>query len=212
MLNTLIKKLTPSYKKTFYTEFQQFGSHLFEMAALQQDFLKAKSKEETSILMDRMTNFEKRSDILNRTLVSELSRSFITPFDRSDIYALGRAIHKITSNIFQSSAKISAYSGLQHDAEVTRLSSIMLDCCNHLKTILYSLNQIVETKTITDSFFRINRLKKEAEYIYNLAVSQLLEKEIPANSMKLGDLLATQEAAINGCKEAVLVVENITIR
>ena len=46
-------------------------------------------------LADDLTAKEKEADEARRILIDELNRTFITPFDREDIFALSRAIDDV---------------------------------------------------------------------------------------------------------------------
>src|SRR4030065_1572432 len=65
----------------------------FAVAGMQalQDYVKA--HDET--LAKRVSDVEKEADEVRRILIDELNRTFVTPLDREDIFALSRAIDDI---------------------------------------------------------------------------------------------------------------------
>ena len=68
---------------------------IHEQAALTLDgmeLLKSYVSQPDQILADKLTLKEKEADEARRILIFELNKTFITPFDREDIFALSRAI------------------------------------------------------------------------------------------------------------------------
>ena len=56
------------------------------------DLLKEYMDKQTAETAQQITSAEKEADEVRRILIDELNRTFITPFDREDIFALSRAI------------------------------------------------------------------------------------------------------------------------
>ena len=69
---------------------EQAAKTLEGMEALE-EYMKSNSKEAAKKVMQA----EKEADELRRILVDELNRTFVTPMDREDIFALSRAIDDI---------------------------------------------------------------------------------------------------------------------
>src|SRR5574340_922781 len=57
-------------------------------------------------LADELTAKEKEADESRRILIDELNRTFITPFDREDIFALSRAIDDILDYAYSTMTEI----------------------------------------------------------------------------------------------------------
>lgn len=71
---------------------------IHEQAALTLDgmeLLKSYVSQPDQILADKLTLKEKEADEARRILIFELNKTFITPFDREDIFALSRAIDDV---------------------------------------------------------------------------------------------------------------------
>lgn len=59
------------------------------------ELLKAYVSQPDQTLADQLTLKEKEADEARRILIFELNKTFITPFDREDIFALSRAIDDV---------------------------------------------------------------------------------------------------------------------
>jgi len=77
--------------KIFKKRRNVFITLLHQQAALAldgMDVLKAYLTKPDQALADQLTSTEKEADEARRILIDELNRTFITPFDREDIFAL----------------------------------------------------------------------------------------------------------------------------
>src|SRR5512134_1720692 len=75
-----------------------FHKLIEEQASLTLDGLKLLAKyleTHDSEIADQLSLKEKEADEVRRILIDELNRSFVTPFDREDIYALSRAVDDV---------------------------------------------------------------------------------------------------------------------
>jgi len=70
------------------------------------DILKAYLSYPAGSLADELTAKEKQADESRRVLIDELNRTFITPFDREDIFALSRAIDDILDYAYSTMTEI----------------------------------------------------------------------------------------------------------
>jgi len=84
--------------KIFSKRRNVFIGLIHQQAALTLDgmeLLKEYVKKPDQLLADQLTLKEKEADEARRILICELNRTFITPFDREDIFALSRAIDDV---------------------------------------------------------------------------------------------------------------------
>ena len=59
------------------------------------NLLKAYMKSHDPEIAREITRTEKEADEVRRILIDELNRTFVTPFDREDIFSLSRAIDDV---------------------------------------------------------------------------------------------------------------------
>jgi uncharacterized protein Yka (UPF0111/DUF47 family) len=75
----------------FHKLIQEQASITYEGLKLLVKYLDAQSPE----ISEELTLKEKEADEVRRILIDELNRSFVTPFDREDIFALSRSIDDV---------------------------------------------------------------------------------------------------------------------
>src|SRR4030065_1452664 len=75
--------------------FLELLSRQAEFTVQGMEALKQYMQKPDSTLADRLSKIEKAADETRRILIDELNRTFVTPFDREDIFALSLTIDDI---------------------------------------------------------------------------------------------------------------------
>ncbi len=75
---------------------------------------------------DAVRRFEKEADEVRRILVDELNRTFVTPMDREDIFALSRAIDDILDYAYSTVDEMSVLK-VTTNSYLQRMTSLLRD-------------------------------------------------------------------------------------
>ncbi|MFL7868811.1 MAG: DUF47 domain-containing protein, partial [Anaerolineales bacterium] len=78
-------------EEVFHSLIEQQAEITFEGLKILEKHLAAPNPESAEQLSQR----EKEADEVRRILIDELNRTFVTPFDREDIFALSRSIDDV---------------------------------------------------------------------------------------------------------------------
>jgi predicted phosphate transport protein (TIGR00153 family) len=79
----------------FLPYFEQSADNLKEAGTVYASLAKANSREEIAAVRDKIKKLEHVGDKLTHSIFEELNRSFITPFDREDIYSLTKSMDDV---------------------------------------------------------------------------------------------------------------------
>src|SRR5438552_19207846 len=93
-LGSIVRFLLPREDK-FLNYFEQAADNLKKAGQLYVGLSKTNSREELVALRDEIKRLEHIGDELTHRLFEELNLSFITPFDREDIYKLAKGIDDV---------------------------------------------------------------------------------------------------------------------
>jgi predicted phosphate transport protein (TIGR00153 family) len=131
--------------------------------------LKAYMGEDTSAAA-RLTTIEKQADEARRILICELNKTFITPFDREDIFSLSRTIDDVLDY---------AYSTVT-EMEVLRVkpTQFMLQIASLLRDAAYELLMAVDRleqhpEVANEHAQRAKTLENQVEAFYREALADL---------------------------------------
>ena len=99
-------RLTPQ-KREFFSLFNQAAANAREISRLLVDLLNG-WPESRSLLRD-IREAEHEGDRLTHAVIDLLNRTFVTPFDRDDMYRLSSVIDDVCDHVDEAADNIDAY-------------------------------------------------------------------------------------------------------
>ncbi len=161
-------------------------------------------------LLREIKESEHEGDRVTRELVDLLNRTFVTPFDREDIYNLAGAIDDICDHIDEAAGNIVGYGveeirpAAREQAQVLVLSAQKLDeAVGCLEGFKNADRQLHDLRDLEDEADRLNRA----------AVSELFKTERdPIAIIRWKDIHEQLEEAVDACENAADVLEAILVK
>lgn len=119
-----------------------------------------------------LTGKEKEADEARRILIDELNRTFVTPFDREDIFALSRAIDDVIDYAYSTVNEMEIFD--------VRATSYMLRIASLLRDATYELLMAVDRleshpNVAGDHAQRAKALENRVEDVYREALADLFQ-------------------------------------
>ncbi|RKS98348.1 DUF47 domain-containing protein [Flavobacterium sp. 123] len=210
-LNSIFQFLVPKDKK-FFPLFEEASTNLIQLATLLHEAVNLPLKER-EVLFQKIDELEQRGEDLTRQTNLELSRNFITPFDREDIHSLVTSIDNVADNLHGAASRMRLYHVDKITKSIRKLTEINLEACQNIDTAVKELRNFKKVKIITDACSRINKLENKSDTVYNKAVFEIFENETDAkNIIKYKEVLSVLETATDKCKSVASVLESISVK
>jgi predicted phosphate transport protein (TIGR00153 family) len=200
-------RLIPREEK-FYGDFQALADELQRGAAL----LEAMLVPQRPIWekADEIKEVEHKCDVLTHEIIQRLNRTFVTPLDREDIFALARSLDDVMDAIDASATLVRLYR-LENVRDGAReLTTIITACTREIRPALHALEQ---NKGVITHAIEINRLENEADRAHQQAVMHLFDNERdPILVMKWKETLDFLEMATDRCEDVANVLEGVMVK
>ena len=180
-INNFFQFLVPKDKK-FFSLFEQATSNLILMASALHEVVNLPAAER-NVLFQKIEELEQIGEDITRQTNLELSRNFITPFDREDIYSLANAIDNIAGNLHGAASRMRLYHVDKITKSIRKLTEINLEACQNIDIAVRELRNLKKIKNITDACARINKLENKSDTVYDKAVADLFENETDAKNI-----------------------------
>lgn len=177
------------------------------------DLLKAYLSYPAKQLADELTMKEKEADESRRILIDELNRTFITPFDREDIFALSRAIDDVIDYAYSTMTEIVI---LKVDP-----TEYMLRMCSLLRDAAYELLKAMEQlqdhpAVASEHAQRAKALENRVETVYREALADMFQDAEDVKGlvkiMKLREVYRHLSNAADRGDEAANVLADIIVK
>lgn len=211
-LNSIFQYFIPKDKK-FFPLFEKDSANLIKLA---EKLVEAVNTEDLIIrkeLFQDIENLEHTGDEITHQIHLELSKNFITPFDREDIHRLASAIDDIADYIHGSASRMHLYKVTIVTPPIKELADLILQACQDLHKAILELRDLKNIRLIADSCVRINSIENQADYVFDKAVGELFEYEKDAvNLIKYKEVLSAMETATDMCEDAANVLESILVK
>lgn len=208
-LRSLISK-----DKIFYNLFEQVVREIIEMAELLKKLSYESSLDEQAKLVSFLKEREKKNDEYVASLFNELSRNFITPFDREDIHSLATALDDISDNIYISAKKMLLYNVDPTLVEIQKMSELICDSCKQVSKAVMELKNMKNVRQMTDAIAIIKEIESQSDDVHDYAIAALYNNpQIDAKElMKKKEVFSKLESVSDKCEDAANVIESIMIK
>ena len=161
-------------------------------------------------LLREIKDYEHEGDRLTRELVDLLNRTFVTPFDRDDIYNLAGAIDDVCDHVDEAAGNIAGYgvdairpTAKEQAHVILRSAEKLNDAVSRLEGFKDSSRQLHELRDLEDEGDRLNRD----------AVAELFSSERdPLVIIRWKDIHEQLEEAVDACENAADVLEAILVK
>jgi predicted phosphate transport protein (TIGR00153 family) len=193
----------------YFALFSKVSTKLEEAATLLVEMMKA-SDSEYDTLSKRIKDVEHECDELTHTMTRKLNSSFITPFDREDIYTLSNALDDVCDYIDAVGRAVVMFNIHEIDAHAVRLSEILL---KQTKAVHAAILMLEKADGIDKHLLEIQRLENEADDIYFRAMADLFKNgSDPVEIIKWKELYEILENGTDKCEYVGNIIESIILK
>jgi predicted phosphate transport protein (TIGR00153 family) len=200
-------RLTPR-DTSFYDHVTAAANNLVEGADLLGEMFA--DGADRSMLAKKLRDVEHASDEVTHAVMRQLNSTFVTPFDREDIYRLANRLDDVMDFIEAAADLIVLYELKEMPAENLRVVEVIKKAA---KMTADAMPRLRGMKDLEEYWIEVNRLENEADQIYRRTVARLFSGEYDAlTALKLKDVAEELEAAADALEDVADAVETIAVK
>jgi uncharacterized protein len=193
---------------TFYDLFTQLAQRLVHGAALLNSVFTEGADRAT--LAERMREEEHLADEATHDIIRRVNRTFVTPFDREDIYSLASSLDDVMDYMEEAVDLVLLYDIRQLPAEVAEQVEVIQRCA---ELTAESMPRLQTMKDLDEFWIEINRLENQGDKGYRKILAKLFSGEYEAlEVLKLKDVVDSLEDAIDAFETVANVIEQISVK
>jgi uncharacterized protein len=203
-------KLRPS-DDTFYDFFSRAAANLVKGTDLLTEL--ALPGADVQSISERLVEVEHDSDAITHELYQKINTSFITPFDREDIYRLGSLLDDVMDHLEAVGSLLYLY-GLTKLPTLPREVHEMVNVLDHqAKGTAAAMPRLKTMKDLQEYWVEINRLENEGDRAYRMLLVRLFSGEYDALTvLKMKEVADELEAACDAFEHVANTVETIAVK
>ncbi len=153
-------------EEVFHKLIQEQAATTYEGLRLLVKYLESPAQE----IAEQLSLKEKEADETRRILIDELNRTFVTPFDREDIFALSRSIDDVI-DYADSTVIEMAILNVQPTPYMSRMAALLKDAAYEIYQAVLRLQK--HPAVATEHAQRAKALENRVEGVYREAVADL---------------------------------------
>ncbi|MGI5246979.1 DUF47 domain-containing protein [Dactylosporangium sp. CA-139066] len=162
---------------------------------------------------ERLVEVEHDSDAITHELYKKINSSFITPFDREDIYRLGSQLDDVMDHL-------EAVGSLLYLYGLTKLPSLPREIHEIVKVLdqqsrltADAMPRLKSMKDLEQYWVECNRLENEGDNAYRMSLVRLFSGEYDALTvLKMKEVVDELEAACDAFEHVANTVETIVVK
>jgi predicted phosphate transport protein (TIGR00153 family) len=201
-------RLTPR-QNSFYSMFATSGRNLMEGAGLLKELLGAEMSERKAIA-ERMRSCEHAGDEATHAIMRELNETFVTPFDREDIYRLASSLDDVMDYMEAAVDLVVLYNIAELPPEIADQVDVLERAAELTAEAMPRLRSM---KDLSEFWIELNRLENQADQVYRRILAKLFSGEYDALTvLKLKEVVDQLEAAADAFEHVANTVETIAVK
>ena len=200
--------LTP-HKREFFELYTSASTNAVEISRLLVVLLE-NFPEGGSDLVRRIKELEHEGDRLTHELVDLLNRTFVTPFDRDDMYRLAGALDDICDHVDEAADDVGLYGVKVIPPEAKAQADVILRAAIKLDEAIQRLEGFKDSKR---QLIELRELEDEGDRLVRDAVAGLFRSgQDPVSIIRWKEIHEQLEEAVDACENAADVLEAILVK
>ncbi|MDP4143676.1 MAG: DUF47 domain-containing protein [Bacillota bacterium] len=202
--------LSPKNDK-FYTMFIENAEIIYQTSKMLTGYVNdlTDSEEKLKVIKD----MEHKGDQQQHTILNELNSTFITPFDREDIYAIAKRLDNVIDYMEASASRFVMFNVDTATKHAKVLCELIEKCCKEIIPLMQEFEHAKKSTKLQDIIININKLEEEGDLAFRKAVRELFTEEIPVlEVIKWREIYQYLEKTIDACESVANIIEGVAMK
>jgi predicted phosphate transport protein (TIGR00153 family) len=196
-------------EEQYFSFFTQMTSYIYDAARVLVEMLSDKNAEYGEYAK-RIKAIEHSCDDLAHSISTRLNKSFITPFDREDIYTLTSALDDIVDLIDEAARAMVMYDVHGSTNYARQFAEVIQSMAIQLHEIV---SMLARPNGINPRLVEVHSLENKGDDIYHAAVAELFHNATdPLHVIKWKEIYEKLEAAVDRCEHVANIIEGVIIK
>ena len=192
----------------FYELFTKSASGLVHGAGLLAEMLGEGNDRQN--IAARMREAEHNSDETTHEIVRRVNSTFVTPFDREDIYALASQLDDCMDFMEEAVDLTLLYEVDQLPGELAEIVEVIQRCAELTAEAMPRLQSMSD---LEEYWIEVNRLENAGDKYYRRTVAKLFSGQYDAlEVLKLKDIVDSLEHSVDAFERVANIVEQIHVK
>jgi uncharacterized protein len=201
-------RLTPQ-KREFFDLYTRASANTVEISRLLVELLE-RFPEDDGALIRQIKEREHEGDHLTHEVIDLLNRTFVTPFDRDDMYRLAGAIDDVCDHVDEAADNLGTYGVERVPDRAVEQARVIHQAARNLNSAVEQLEGFKDSQA---QLIELRRLEDEGDRLVRDAVGELFKSvQDPIAVIRWKDIHERLEEAVDSLENAADVLEAILVK
>ncbi len=160
-----------------------------------------------------LKKIEHEADSITHNTYEKMHKTFLTPLDREDIYALVNKMDSVIDMIEASAMRLNLYKVKRPSEAIILLARILDKAVQKIKVIVHGMRDMKNARMILDACVEVNTLENDGDVVLRTTIAELFEKEKDVFELiKWKEIYERLEEAIDVCEDVSNIAEGIVLK
>jgi hypothetical protein len=196
-------------EERFFDLFEQQGTNIVEAATRLREMIFDFSDAPAKAMA--IKELEHAGDVLTHDVVRKINTTFVTPFDREDVYALATRLDDVLDLIEAAADRLVLYRIKEPTSACRAMAEVIVRTAA-------SMDRAIKCLRTMDAGFHehaveVNRLENSADNLLRESLAALFEEQSdPIEVIKWKEIYETMEIVTDRCEDVANVIEGIILK
>lgn len=211
-LDRAVKWLLPR-EEHFFDLLERGASSVLRSGEILVECCEASTSADRESAVKRMIDEEHASDRIVREVYDALNKTFVTPLDRSDIYALATDLENVVDRIFGTINQITVHAMEDLPSGSEDLARMVLEACQEIDGAVKRLRILKEGEVIRAHCNALAKLEHDGDQLYRAKIGEMFRAEKDAvRLLKHKEFLEGLENTLDACDDVADALEALLIK
>ncbi|MDY2680760.1 MAG: DUF47 family protein [Lentihominibacter sp.] len=156
---------------------------------------------------------ETECDMQAHKILTALNASFITPFDREDIYSITKEMDDIVDSIEEVANRFIVFDVNKLKPESFAMATYIMQAIRELEVMFKHLPEAQKNSIVREQIIEVNRIENDGDVLYRDALKKLFrEEKDPIELIKWKHLYEQLETSLDSCENVANIVEGVIMK
>lgn len=204
--------LSPKDDK-FFNLFIENAETIYKTSLLFKDYVN-EPDEDGENKLKVIKEMEHKGDYQQHNILNELNKTFVTPFDREDIYAVANQMDNIVDFMEVAASRFVMFDVHKTTEDAKLLADLITSSCKEIIEVMKEFKYMNKSKRLQDKIIEINKIEEQGDLCFRKAIRTLFttEKEDILNVIKWREIYQYMEDVLDACESVANMVEGVAMK
>ncbi|MBN1605912.1 MAG: DUF47 domain-containing protein [Polyangiaceae bacterium] len=196
---------------SFYDVFEAASEIAYQSALILQDLVLHFDDPDAKI--KALEDKEHEGDQQVHAMMDRLNKSFITPIDREDLFAISKDLDNITDAIESTAHLFMMFDVQTVKDDAKSLVRLIVEATAEVHALTKEMKHFKKSKELKVKVIEVNRLENEGDRLRRRAVHTLFTQEKdPLEVLKWREVYESLESALDACEDVANLILSVVVK